>query len=238
VPLKPELITFDCAHTLLQVDWHPGRFAVLCAHESGLELRRDAADVYMGLYAPRHSQYVDLNLSKDRAKCEAFWDSLTADWLRHLGYDPDEWASRLRQKSNEIGFGPNSRIFKVFDDVLPLLDFLDAKGVKKAIISNWDYSLHVVLDALGLTKRFDLVVASLEEGFEKPDPRIFLQSLDKLGVAPENAVHVGDDAIDDLQGARNVGMRALLLDRRLTPPTNPPYISSLSEIPGALAWSV
>jgi putative hydrolase of the HAD superfamily len=108
--------------------------------------------------------------------------------------------------------------------------------VRTAVISNWDHSLHQILRIMNLHHRFDLVVASLEEGFEKPDPRIFIQTLEKLGVRPENAAHVGDDPTDDLNGARAVGMRAVLIDRSLRSPASPPYIASLDDLPGALGW--
>jgi putative hydrolase of the HAD superfamily len=49
-------------------------------------------------------------------------------------------------------------------------------------------------------------------GYEKPDPRIFHVALDKLGVAPERAVHVGDTACADIDGARAAGVRPLHLD--------------------------
>ena len=46
-------------------------------------------------------------------------------------------------------------------------------------------------------------------GVRKPDPLIFWLTLDELGVAPEHAVHVGDDPVLDVQGAKDAGMRAI-----------------------------
>lgn len=234
--MKPDLITFDCAQTLLQVNWKVGEFAVTCADRSGLELDQAAADLYGSLFHQRQKEYLQVNLTRDRHQGEAFWDRLTQDWLKELGHDPAVWHQPIKTASKEIGFSRNSEIFKIYEDVLPCLDYLKGHGVKTAIISNWDYSLHGILEVMDLHHRFDLVVASLEEGFEKPDPRIFLETLEKLGVEPANAAHVGDDPIDDLQGARNVGMRAVLIDRALKAPTSPPYISSLSDLSGALGW--
>lgn len=228
-----ELVTFDCAHTLLRVNWRLGEFAVECAREAGLDLDEAAAALYQQIYSPRHSQYLKINLAKDHGRADAFWQEISRAWLTELGHDADQWFPRIDAVSQDIGFGPNSRVFQLYEDVLPCLDELDRRGIKKAVISNWDYSLHKVLRALGLYDRFDLIVASLEEGFEKPDPRIFLQSLGKLGVEPAHALHVGDDPVDDLQGARNVGMRALLIDRKLDSPS-PPYLASLRDLHSSL----
>lgn len=235
--MKPELITFDCAQTLLDVNWKVGEFALECARHAGLDLDEAAAGLYARMYRERVHEYLELNLTKDAAKCEAFWTQLSRNWLHDLGKDPDRWQPPIEAAAQEIGFSPGSKIFRVYDDVLPCLDRLDELGVRLAVISNWDYSLHKILRMLGLFNRFELVVASLEEGFEKPDPRIFHQTLGKLGVEPSRAAHVGDDAIDDLQGARNVGMRGVLVDRSRKSPASPPYVASLSELPEALGWS-
>jgi REG-2-like HAD superfamily hydrolase len=237
LPLNPELITFDCAQTLIQVDWKVGEFAVTCAAHSGLELPDQAADLYLGLYHQRHSEYLQLNLTRDRARCDAFWDRITTDWLGQLNQDVSQWFPRIKEASQKLGFSEHSIVFRVYEDVLPCLARLKTAGIKTAIISNWDYSLHPILDVMKLREHFDLVLASLEEGFEKPDPRIFMLALDNLGVPPNKAIHIGDDPIDDLQGARNVGMGALLLDRNLTNSHKLPYINSLEELPGVLGWS-
>ena len=202
-----------------------------------MDLDEAAAALYQQLYGPRHAEYLEINLSRDHDRADAFWARLSQDWIVELGHEPAEWFPKIDAVSREIGFSANSRIFQPYEDVVPCLDELDRLDVKKAVISNWDYSLHKVLRALGLYDRFDLVVASLEEGFEKPDPRIYLQTLDKLGFEPSVAAHVGDDAIDDLQGARNVGMRSVLIDRNLKSPASPPYIASLADLTEALGWS-
>src|SRR5579885_3241720 len=233
--MKTDLVTFDCAQTLVEVKWQVGQFAVDCAQYAGLDLGEEAALRYAQMFRDRHSVYLGLNLTRDAFRCDAFWQDLTRDWLLSLDLDPDVWHTRIDEASKEIGFGPNSKVFKVYQDVAPCLDELSSRGIKTAVISNWDYSLHNILRLMGIHDRFDLVIASLEEGMEKPDPRLFHLVLDRLQVDPANALHVGDDPMDDLQGARNVGMRALLIDRAITSPA-PPYISSLDQLVGALNW--
>jgi putative hydrolase of the HAD superfamily len=60
---------------------------------------------------------------------------------------------------------------------------------------------------------FDAEIFSSSFGASKPDPRIYLACCAQLGVAPEDAVFVGDGANDELAGARRVGMEAILIHR-------------------------
>ena len=233
--MKLDLVTFDCAQTLIKVDWEPGRFAVACAEACGVDVGAHAADLYRSLIHQRQLEYLSLNLSRDHARCEVFWEQLTRDWLSEQRIDVDSSYPAIKSESDRRGFSRESEVFQVYEDVLPTLEWLKSQGIRVAIISNWDYSLHKVLEATDLSNRFDTVVASLEHGFEKPDPRIFSLVLDQFGVEPKKALHIGDDPIDDLQGARNVGMHAFLLDRKLKASSRP-YLSSLNDLPGAFDW--
>jgi putative hydrolase of the HAD superfamily len=60
---------------------------------------------------------------------------------------------------------------------------------------------------------FDAEVFSSRVGYSKPDPRIYLHCCELLGVSPGEAVFVGDGANDELDGARRVGMDAILIHR-------------------------
>jgi len=67
---------------------------------------------------------------------------------------------------------------------------------------------------------FDAEVFSSRVGLAKPDPRIYLHCCELLGVEPREAVFVGDGANDELDGARRVGMDAILIHR---PGEDPPW---------------
>lgn len=103
--------------------------------------------------------------------------------------------------------------WEVYPEVSAALAALARLGLRLAVVSNWDERLPPLLDDLGLGRRFDAVVYSAAVGVEKPDPRIFLHALERLGVAPEDAVHVGDSAREDVEGALAAGMEALHLVR-------------------------
>ena len=103
--------------------------------------------------------------------------------------------------------------YRMFADVIPALDAVAARGLRCAVVSNWDCSLPAVLAQLGIAERFAMVSVSAVMGFRKPDPRIFEHALAALGVQPEQAIHVGDDPRRDVDGARSAGLRAVLIDR-------------------------
>jgi len=75
--------------------------------------------------------------------------------------------------------------------------------------------LRTIMQNHGLSDAFNLLVFSDEMGFSKPDPAIFNYVLDKLGCININAMHVGDDAITDVIGAKKAGMTAVWLAPRV-----------------------
>jgi putative hydrolase of the HAD superfamily len=103
--------------------------------------------------------------------------------------------------------------FRAFPDAPPALAHLRERDLTLVCVSNWDCSLPEVLERSGLGGALDAVVTSAAAGARKPDPSIFLRALELAGTAPGEAVHVGDTAAEDVEGARAAGIRALLLDR-------------------------
>jgi putative hydrolase of the HAD superfamily len=103
--------------------------------------------------------------------------------------------------------------WEVFPDVRPALALLARRGLRLAVVSNWDERLPRVLDGLGLGGSFAAIIFSQQAGVEKPRPEIFQLALERLEVRPENALHVGDSAREDVEGALATGMHALRLAR-------------------------
>ena len=87
-----------------------------------------------------------------------------------------------------------------------------AMGLTLAVVSNANGRLKVLLQRVGLSGYFDVLLDSHEEGIEKPDPRLFQLALAQTGAAPEETVHVGDLFHVDVEGARAAGVHAVLLD--------------------------
>src|SRR5439155_8366072 len=82
---------------------------------------------------------------------------------------------------------------------------LEGLGLRLAVVSNWDVALAEHLARIGLAGRFAAIVTSAEARAPKPEPRVFELALERLGVPPERALHVGDAEADEL-GARAAGM--------------------------------
>ncbi len=103
--------------------------------------------------------------------------------------------------------------WEVYPDVVSTLARLRRSGLRLGLVSNWDHRLPQVLTNLGLARYFDAVAYSSDCGFEKPHPRIFQGCLETLAVTPERALHIGDSAIEDAEGALAIGMQAMRIDR-------------------------
>ena len=97
-------------------------------------------------------------------------------------------------------------------DVVPALERLSALALKLVVVSNANGVLHRAFDRLGLTRYFHCICDSFLDGVEKPDPRFFQIALDRAGATAESTMHVGDLYYVDVAGARNSGIRPMLID--------------------------
>ena len=103
--------------------------------------------------------------------------------------------------------------FTLFDDTLPTLVELRKSGYLLGLLSNVNLDLEPLLHELGIQPYIDVSITSKEAGAQKPDPPIFLAALDRLGLQPYEALHVGDQYQSDVLGAKGVGITPVLLDR-------------------------
>lgn len=126
----------------------------------------------------------------------------------------------------------------LYDDTVPTLQHLRDTGFKLAIISNWDTPLDPLTERLGIAHYFDIIVASHDARVlsAKPDPHIFNYTLAAVGVSAAEAVHVGDTYEADILGARDAGIRPILIDRDNTQTGKwDETIQSLAELPALLS---
>ena len=125
----------------------------------------------------------------------------------------------------------------LYDDTVPTLQHLRDTGFKLAIVSNWDTPLDPLTERLGIAHYFDIIVASHDARVlsAKPDPHIFNYTLAAVGVSAEETVHVGDTYEADIIGAKNAGIRPILIDRDGTQDGRwDETIRSLTELPELL----
>ena len=106
-------------------------------------------------------------------------------------------------------------------DTLGTLHTLKERGLKLGVVSNTYQRGQVLSEQLaqsGARPYIDVAVFSSEMGLRKPHPSLFQTPLAELGVAPQDAVFVGDSPEDDIRGAQAVGMRAVLTRQYRQPP--------------------
>lgn len=115
--------------------------------------------------------------------------------------------------------------------VFPALAALRARGLKITIVSNSNGKLRMLFERLQLARCVDCMLDSQDEGVEKPDPRFFDLAIARSGARRETTIHVGDLYHVDVIGARNAGLRAVLLDEAgLYPGVDCPRVRNLTEL--------
>ena len=225
------VVTFDAANTIIRHEWDGAKILLDSALEIGIAApdQADARAAYAKIAASTRNEHEEIELRRDPQEIRAFWQRFTAAWLASIGQDESQ-AKQLHQAAEAKVFSPSGMVWSLFGDVIPTLDALDSLGMRVGVISNWDSSLHRILETHGISQRLDFVIASLEHGIEKPDKRIFQISEQVGSFGPNEALHVGDSYEDDVVGAKSAGWRALLLDRSSPSSRHNGRISSLLEL--------
>lgn len=146
--------------------------------------------------------------------------------LERLEIPPDPaLIDRLVTKDSEIEEN------LLYPDVAPTIKVLKARDVKTAIvttIATWRFKPLLEQNNVHI----DFVCTAREANAVKPDPRIYTTVLDKFGVSAEETMMVGDDPKTDIEPAKGLGMRTVLINRegRTQYPDADEVISSLTEL--------
>lgn len=230
-------VFLDAGLTLLRAEPSLGGVYTLVTRRHGLEVPPGEFDAAAG--AAFHAQAAE-HRAAGEAGLRTSEDLERASWRIHArrvkdaipamrGLDFHAWFDDLYEE-----FG-SARVWKPFEDAVPALDALRSRGIRLAVVSNWDSRLHGILEEGGLRARFDAVVVSSEVGWRKPHGEIFRIALEATGSSPGEVLHVGDSLGDDLRGAAAAGIRAALIDRDGTRESDgAPVLGDLREIEGLL----
>jgi putative hydrolase of the HAD superfamily len=129
--------------------------------------------------------------------------------------------------------------FFLYDDVAPGLRALATRGLKIGLISNSHRCLASFERHFSLHGLIAAAISSSEHGYLKPHPSIFESALKLAGVSAHESVMVGDSYPHDVEGARRVGMRGILVQRTsrtsATVPADVAVIRDLSELPALIS---
>ena len=131
---------------------------------------------------------------------------ILSETISHLGY-PRERAAELAAGAFDV-FIEWRHAVEFFDDALPTLDRLAPSHTLGALTNG-----NANFERVGLGQWFSFGYCSADVNASKPDPAMFIKALERAGVAPGEAVHIGDNPVDDIDGARAVGMRTIWVSR-------------------------
>lgn len=101
----------------------------------------------------------------------------------------------------------------IFEDVMPSIKAWHTQGIEMGLISNFDSRLFAIIEMLDLKQYFSSITISSITGAAKPDSKMFFAALDKHDCLPTQAWHIGDNKVEDYDGAVKIGMKAFLLER-------------------------
>ena len=111
----------------------------------------------------------------------------------------------------EIYFAARNSV-ELYPDSLPALKRITARWPLASLTNG-----NADLQRIGIHTHFAHHICSRDSGMAKPDPRIFLAAAERLGVAPAQILHVGDDPVMDVAGARDAGLRTAWINRAAEP---------------------
>jgi HAD superfamily hydrolase (TIGR01509 family) len=115
-----------------------------------------------------------------------------------------------------------------YPDTVAALRRLRDAGIPVAVVSNIAWDIRDVFRRHGAFELVDEFVLSYVEGSMKPDPKIFLVACQRIGVAPQDALMVGDNAQAD-GGAAEIGARTAIIDAVPTADRPDALLSTLDE---------
>jgi putative hydrolase of the HAD superfamily len=218
-------ILFDVVNTLIEAD---PPVAVTYAREAERQGIALAPEVILGRFRRHFRDDEEKDRGGSLATTEANererWCRLVALILPEV---PDLTAA-FERLWDAFGLAGS---WRCYPDVGPALAALDRAGVPFAIASNFDGRLRGIAAGLPeLTPYRDRLVISSEVGYRKPHPALYRAAMDSIGLPADRIVCIGDDPVNDYEGPRAAGFRAILLDRRGRAPAGFSAISGLGDL--------
>lgn len=200
---RPDWIFFDYGETLI----HEAYFDADAGNRALLKLAK--ANPRGATEADVHQLFKDINPRarhlKDELDLEVYSPSLQRLSYELLGVEFDmSW-----EKVDEI-FWDNAAPGTAMPRVAEVMEYLDKKGIRTAVISNMGFSSPALkrrIDRLIPNNKFEFVMTSSEYFVRKPNPMLFRVALTKTGA--QNAWYVGDNPRCDAEGSHGAGMHAV-----------------------------
>ena len=167
-----------------------------------------AKDRFLAAYMVSHEKYRKVRYEQHREVTNAVW---VAEALSSLGFEVTAEDSHVKAALN-VFFQDFIDTLKLRDGAIKLLKQAQ-RQCKVGLISNFTHApvIHKSLRKLRLGGFFNAVVVSDEMGWRKPSARIFQDTLNRLQVQAHEAVYVGDSPMEDIKGAKQLGLKTIFV---------------------------
>lgn len=225
---KYKAIFFDAGGTLLTVYPSVGQIYSEIALKYGCKASPEDIEKLFNEKRGKKDKRSALVLTTNRETEKKMWFDTVYGIFSQLG----TFGGRFNEFFEELyeAFA-DTKFWRLYPEVNLLLKELKAKNYTLGIVSNWDARLYSLCSQLGIKEYFDFILVSAEVGSSKPSRIIFEKALKQAKVNKNEAVHVGDHIIEDIEGALNFGIDAILIDRSgKNSYNNIKSISCLSEL--------
>lgn len=144
--------------------------------------------------------------------------ALEKDWWKQLVrrvFEPFGPFDRFDAYFDELfAYFARPASWELYPEAIETLRALRERGLELAVVSNFDSRLRNILEGLGAASWFDGIFISSAVGYAKPDRRIFDFVIKSRQLVATNVLHVGDSVTNDIGGATNAGVKAILVDRK------------------------
>jgi putative hydrolase of the HAD superfamily len=222
-------VTFDAAGTLIRVAEPVGETYARIAADVGATLSPAALDAAFFEVFPAMPPmaFPDVEEAELPNAERGWWRDLVARVVAHAGgVDPfDDYFDAL------FAYYADGAAWRAYPESHAVLESLRRRGMRIAVVSNFDSRLPPILRDLGLAPLVDITIHSTGCGAAKPSPLIFRHALEQLGTTPESTLHVGDSLEADYNGAGAAGLKSIHLNRpELIPDCVFPIIRHLGEL--------
>ncbi|MCA1788363.1 MAG: HAD-IA family hydrolase [Thioalkalivibrio sp.] len=236
---RTRLVCLDAAGTLFRVRGSVGAIYAEIAVAHGLPRREDLADLLERRF---REAFPAMPVPVYRPGDRAHNDRIDRQWWRLL-------VSRVLEGLGPLSFPgffdevytafADPSVWKTYPEVAGVLLDLRRRGLRLAIVSNFDARLFPVCEGLGLAAVVDAIVIAAEVGVAKPGAGIFHAAVQRFGLHSARALHVGDSLEEDVHGALAAGLLPVHLQRDggaalATVAPGFPVIRNLSELPAML----
>ena len=189
-------LLLDVGHTLITPRAPIGNTYASLAKKHGLQMDPNTVQIRFGKAFGTIKQHIKMD-----GDGRAFWTAIVTE---AVGPHPPALFEDLYR------YYEKAEAWRIADGTREAMKRLQAAGIKRCIVSNWDTRLRGLLHALELDHLFNHIVVSGELGIHKPDPEIYRHALSLLDCQPAHCVHVGDHPKEDIEAASQAGCQAWL----------------------------